>query len=78
MIDMQHISYADTFKVLLMKAFEKDAAKANRYFKKYQALIVRQAHGYNEPELLSSARQRLFSKNTDREEQVWLTKIIWC
>ena len=70
MIDMQHISYADAFKTLLMRAFDKDTAKATRYFKKYQGLIMRQSQSYNEPDLLSSARQRLFSKNTDREEQV--------
>lgn len=70
MLDMQHITYADAFKTLLMRAFEKDAAKATRYFKKYHSLILRQSQGYNEPDLLSSARQGLFSKNTGREEQV--------
>lgn len=61
MIEMQHISYADAFKTLLLRAFEKDTAKANRYFKKYQSLIARQSQGYNEPEIMSSARERLFA-----------------
>ena len=73
MMDAESLNYAQAFKAILSKAFDKDQVKINRYALKFNNLTVKQSQLYHEPELLSSTRQRLCfspSNSTGRDVTV--------